>query len=104
MKDKFEEAIKKSFAKKNKEWQKGFIAGIISILCGVLLTLLFHSCQTKTDPLDKAAFPCECIYKSKTNYAVKFKCQDGEYYFVDKEHNQACKEGDIINEPLNSKP
>ncbi len=58
---------------KNKEWQKGFIAGIISILLGVLLTLLFFSCQTKTTP------ECTITYKADTN-KFTIPCKDSIFY------------------------
>lgn len=73
---------------------------IILFIVGVTMAII-TSCQTKKHPLSEAVFPCECIYKSTTQPAIKFKCQDGEYYFVDPDYHKAIKQGEIITEPLN---
>lgn len=76
--------------------------GIIAIMFTILIGLLF-SCQPSADPLKNAEFPCICIYKSKTDFSIKFKCPDREqpYYFVDEKYHRKYEVGEIINEPLN---
>lgn len=75
--------------------------GIGIMICLISMIAIFTSCQPPPDPLKNAEFPCECIFKSTTTHAIKFKCQDGEYYFIDKSYYNTFKKDTIINEPLN---
>lgn len=77
------------------------IKGLRFFFILLLIALLIFSCQPPKDPLSAAEFPCECLFKSTTTYAVKFKCQNGEYYFVDEKYNRGCKKNEVITEPLN---